>query len=143
MKTEKIKVHLKGIIEKPPEGGEICRVWLNGEELDIAPSLKLKRHSPGGFQWGYCGSGPAQLALAVLQKLFGNKAALAIYQDFKQNVIARIENGKNFDAFMEINQVSVSFEDDIKPILDHVLGGIFEGEGEMEPEGQWAEGIFK
>lgn len=27
--------------------------------------LDLVNHSPTGFAWGYCGSGPAQLALAI------------------------------------------------------------------------------
>jgi hypothetical protein len=34
--------------------------------LPIASSLRLFRHSPTGFEWGYGGSGPAQLALAIL-----------------------------------------------------------------------------
>jgi len=40
----------------------------------------LWNHSPDGFEWGYGGSGPAQLALAI-------------YQDFKLALIAAlIEN---------------------------------------------------
>jgi len=35
-------------------------------ELSPGPSQKLWNHSPDGFQWGYGGSGPAQLALALL-----------------------------------------------------------------------------
>lgn len=34
------------------------------EPLDLA--LHLWNHSPDGFEWGYNGSGPAQLALALL-----------------------------------------------------------------------------
>jgi len=29
-----------------------------------APRSDLRNHSPNGFEWGYSGSGPAQLALA-------------------------------------------------------------------------------
>ena len=46
------------------------RVLLNGvtqeSVLDPGPSLKLWNHSPAGFEWGFFGSGPAQLALAIL-----------------------------------------------------------------------------
>lgn len=38
-----------------------------GERIDPAESLAVRNHSPTGFAWGYGGSGPAQLALAVLQ----------------------------------------------------------------------------
>lgn len=34
--------------------------------LDPSVSLKVREHSPSGFSWGYGGSGPAQLALALL-----------------------------------------------------------------------------
>lgn len=54
------------------------------EELDIRPSLKLSNHSPTGFEWGYGGSGPAQLALALLLHATGDaKVALAYHQRFK------------------------------------------------------------
>jgi Family of unknown function (DUF6166) len=46
--------------------------------------LELRNHSPTGFAWGYCGSGPAQLALAVLTDATGEQAlALRHYQEFK------------------------------------------------------------
>lgn len=58
-------------------------------ELPLEPSLKLRNHSPTGFSWGYAGSGPAQLALAILLDYSGNPAwALAHYQSFKDRVIA-------------------------------------------------------
>ncbi len=57
--------------------------------LELAPSLKLRNHSPTGFEWGYCGSGPAQLALAILLDVTGDAlVAQAFYQDFKQEVVA-------------------------------------------------------
>lgn len=37
----------------------------------LDPKLKLVNHSPTGFSWGYGGSGPAQLALAILADHFG------------------------------------------------------------------------
>jgi len=41
-------------------------VTFDGKLLDPAPSQALHNHSPDGFAWGYQGSGPAQLALAIL-----------------------------------------------------------------------------
>lgn len=53
-------------------------------ELSPAPSQKLRNHSPDGFQWGYGGSGPAQLALALLLDVTTSPdVAQAHYQDFK------------------------------------------------------------
>jgi hypothetical protein len=37
---------------------------VNGRPLPLR--LELARHSPTGFEFGYTGSGPAQLALAIL-----------------------------------------------------------------------------
>ena len=39
-------------------------VTVDGHLLD--PRLDLRNHSPTGFEWGYAGSGSAQLALALL-----------------------------------------------------------------------------
>ena len=38
--------------------------------LNVEESLKLRNHSPDGFSWGYNGSGPSQLALAILLNEF-------------------------------------------------------------------------
>lgn len=52
--------------------------------LDPRRSLKLRNHSPTGFSWSYCGSGPAQLALALLLDVTQNEElALEHYQTFK------------------------------------------------------------
>lgn len=55
----------------------------------LPPRLDLVNHSPTGFAWGYHGSGPAQLALALLCHVFPDRVALAYHQDFKNDVIAR------------------------------------------------------
>lgn len=44
----------------------------------------LRNHSPAGFNWGYGGSGPAQLALSLLADALGDNWALILYQDFKR-----------------------------------------------------------
>ena len=51
--------------------------------------LNLSNHSPTGFEWGYGGSGPAQLALALLaHALKDDGRALRLHQPFKWRVIA-------------------------------------------------------
>ena len=45
--------------------GEVI-VTVGGRLLDPFPSQAVRNHSPTGFAWGYGGSGPAQLALAIL-----------------------------------------------------------------------------
>ena len=51
-------------------------------------------HSPTGFGWGYGGSGPAQLAYAILRDFLGDKKqAMAVYQHFKFEVVAKLEQG--------------------------------------------------
>jgi hypothetical protein len=60
-------------------------VWLDGQLLDPEPSLAIRNHSPDGFAWGYGGSGPAQLALAIMLELTGKAEG---YQEFKWKVVA-------------------------------------------------------
>jgi Family of unknown function (DUF6166) len=70
----------------------------DGKVIDPEVSLKVVNHSPTGFCWGYLGSGPAQLALAILLvHLKGDEErALALYQDFKSAVIARLPIDEDF-----------------------------------------------
>ena len=54
------------------------------------PSQKVWNHSPGGFNWGYGGSGPAQLALAILLDVTGDKdLASRHHQAFKSEFVVR------------------------------------------------------
>ena len=62
----------------------------DGSPLELAPSLAVWRHSPTGFEWGFQGSGPAQLALALLLDHTGDRVmAQHLYQRFKADVVAR------------------------------------------------------
>lgn len=57
--------------------------------LSPIPSQKLNNHSPDGFQFGFGGSGPAQLALALLLDVTTNPdIALTYYQQFKWDIVA-------------------------------------------------------
>lgn len=80
---------------------ETREVWLNGEKLDPKPSQKIRNHSPDGFAWGYNGSGPSQLALAIMYKLTGRTDG---YHDFKSRVIAALPFGQDFNVEFEITE---------------------------------------
>jgi hypothetical protein len=51
---------------------------------------KVVRHSPTGFEWGYGGSGPADLALNILIMFASKPLAEKLYQAFKWDMIADI-----------------------------------------------------
>ena len=73
-----------------------CIVWVSedGARRELNPRLDLRRHSPTGFDWGYAGSGPSQLALAILaDHLHDDERALQLYQDFKWKVVTGFDRG--------------------------------------------------
>src|SRR6266487_2370107 len=84
----------KGLL--PVEGGkgsimnhEVLNQMLNTKPLN--PRLDLCNHSPTGFECGYSGSGPAQLALALLAEHLNNdEQAVALHQPFKRKVVAAL-----------------------------------------------------
>ena len=79
------KVIVKELRPRIKDEGMLIRDY----ELLPGPSLKLWNHSPDGFQWGYQGSGCAQLALAVLLDLTGDaELSLRLHQEFKRHFIA-------------------------------------------------------
>jgi hypothetical protein len=89
------------------EDGSNVMVYESGKEpRPLALRLDVVNHSPTGFEWGYNGSGPAQLALAILLDFFGVKASEKdfycllltryprIYQFFKDEVVAHFKTNK-------------------------------------------------
>jgi hypothetical protein len=61
------------------------------EPYELDPCNYIRNHSPAGFQWGYGGSGPAQLALALCVDALGVPVvAEAIYQTFKWVWVAHV-----------------------------------------------------
>ena len=72
----------RAVVEKQP--GE--------ERLTPERSLELANHSPSGFEVGYCGSGPAQLALALLLDYTDDEeVALDHHQEFKNEVVSQLD----------------------------------------------------
>ena len=62
-----------------------------GPRRELTVSSDGPRHSPGGFSWGYRGSGPAQLAFEMLRIVSGGrKPAPRLYQRFKERHLAVI-----------------------------------------------------
>ena len=64
---------------------------VGGAPLDWRSSLAVRNHSPTGPAWGYGGSGPAELALAILLTVTDAATAERFYQQFEWSVIAPLE----------------------------------------------------
>jgi len=63
-------------------------VYRDDKELAPEWSQALWNHSPDGFQWGYGGSGPAQLALALLlDATLHPPTAVRLHQQFKRDFV--------------------------------------------------------
>jgi hypothetical protein len=52
----------------------------------------IVRHSPDGFSWGYGGSGPSDLALALTTEALGKDKAEKCYMQFKEDVVAKFSD---------------------------------------------------
>ena len=73
------------------------RVLDGDAEYPLEPRHDLWNHSPDGFEWGYGGSGPAQLALAILADHLssepdGDKLASMYHQEFKLRVVTEFKD---------------------------------------------------
>lgn len=69
--------------------------------LTAEASQAVVNHSPDGFEWGYHGSGPAQLSLAIILDLgYPPQEARMLYQDFKSAFIAKADR-KGFELHEE------------------------------------------
>lgn len=74
-------------ITRSQNGSLIVRV--DGYKLTPKPSLRVVNHSPTGFEIGYDGSGPSQLALAILLRAgLTTDHALDLYMAFRREFIA-------------------------------------------------------
>jgi len=91
-------------------------VTVDGRRLN--PRLDLWNHSPTGFEWGYTGSGPAQLALAILaDHCRHDEEALNLYQRFKWAVIAELPHREWILTSADIDAVLEKFRE---PVLEGV-----------------------
>lgn len=71
---------------------DIVLVRLPNGEPHTNVSRVITRHSPDGFEWGYGGSGPTDLALNILAAVIGAEKAQknGLYQLFKWAFIANL-----------------------------------------------------
>ena len=90
VRPEPIGVPVRPEYEALTGDAEDVVLWrtLEGEAHASVPHAA--RHSPTGIEWGYGGSGPADLALSVLLSLVDERAANALYHRFKHEVVAAV-----------------------------------------------------
>src|ERR671939_537152 len=82
-------MEVKYIAERTKQGCQVLKVEEGKEPRPLDPRLDLWNHSPTGFEWGYGGSGPAQLALALAADVLADDGrALDCYQRLKAKVVA-------------------------------------------------------
>lgn len=97
--NETLKIRLTGTFETK-------KVYIDDHRLDVDYSQTIINHSPDGFNWGYGGSGPAQLALAVMLRVFSKKKATERYQEFKEKVIAQLPK-KDVDVIIDMDNFKI------------------------------------
>ncbi len=70
--------------------GILSRLGTISDEKPLDPRQDLRNYSPDGFEWGYGGSGPSQLALAMLADALGDvERAKENYQHYKWQFVAK------------------------------------------------------
>lgn len=91
-----VKIKIKG-------EWETKKIWLNGELLSPDKSQSHINHSPDGFSWGYGGSGPSQLALAICLEIYDVEYAFSMYQHFKGHAVS-IWPQADFEQYITIEK---------------------------------------
>ncbi|WP_020476405.1 DUF6166 domain-containing protein [Zavarzinella formosa] len=96
--------------DRNPDGCEVMVTDLTheGGGYPLDPRNDLRNYSPDGFEFGYSGSGPSQLALAILADVLeDDNLAVKLHIDFKNKVISRLE-GNTFSLFKEDVQPAIA-----------------------------------
>lgn len=80
--------------------------------------LDLRDHSPTGFEWGYVGSAPAQLALAMIAEATkSDDLAIATYHQFKEQVLAVIPRYDSWSmTYDEIHSIAVMLTSHVRVV---------------------------
>lgn len=88
-------------------GRHFDSVYVDGVPLSPARSLAVFNHSPDGFAWGYGGSGPSQLALALLLDAgIETDTAVRLHQDFKADFVATWSHDGSGDV--QVHEIDVN-----------------------------------
>lgn len=91
-------------------------------EITPAKSLAILRHSPDGFEFGFLGSGPSQLALAILLDAFADTApapnllALDHYVSFKMGFLGSAVRG--------LEQFTITQREILRWLANRTLAGV-------------------
>ena len=79
---------ITGTFHLSPRGEWIHTVEIDGRPLAIEPSWRICKQSYG-FNWGYYGSGPSQLALALMLTCVEDEdTAWCLAGSFKEEVVS-------------------------------------------------------
>jgi hypothetical protein len=71
----------------------------DGQVHLLNPRTDLEHCSPDGLSWGYRGSGPSQLAVAMLMEVLGNwERVQRIRHQFSDHFVSRIPQDRNWTA---------------------------------------------
>jgi len=94
-------------------------VWVNDDGVTRRLEHKV-RHSPSGFEWGYRGSGPADLARSLLWDVMGEEPEPEVYQKFKVEMLADLEDDEWTMTEVEILDAvaRISRDEEPKPLTD-------------------------
>jgi hypothetical protein len=77
-------------------------IWIDDMLVSPIRSQKVCNFSPDGFNWGYGGSGPAQLALGILlQATADDQEALLFNIDFTWGVVYEFPR-KDFEIEIDV-----------------------------------------
>ena len=96
------RVQAEALANRPDDSVEYVGFRVDGQavvlnlsehrRLSPEQSLDLVNHSPTGFEWGYTGSGPAQLACGLLLDYYDDtQVAREHYITFRNHVISQLE----------------------------------------------------
>ena len=87
-----------------------CTVSVDEKPLD--PRTDIRQISTTGFEWGYMGSGPRQLALAILADHFDDTVqAVGQYKPFCDRIIASLSGEEWLLDSKQIDEFLSSFTD--------------------------------
>lgn len=80
-------------------------IRIDGKLLMPETSMAVRMHSLDGFNWGYGGSGPAQLALAILLEFMDANTAINFYQDFKWLIVSEWPMKSDFEIQLNLKRI--------------------------------------
>ena len=80
-------------------------VRIDGEVLEPIESVGIMDNGVRGFNWGYIGAAPEQLALALLLKYTDTKMAVQLYKQFTTELVQHFPQ----DDFVLTDDVVTTF----------------------------------